>query len=86
MRTCLVPRRLSLYENVHAKEGGKETMGMIGDLLRRTGLWDRQGGRNCELWDIDWRICCDFYEKHYLNHFNLFLFIASLTGVFFGAR
>ena len=23
--TCLVPRRLSLYENVHAKEGGKET-------------------------------------------------------------
>ena len=52
MRTCLVPRRLSLDENVRAKEGGDETTGVIGeigDLLMRTGLWDRQGGKHGEL-------------------------------------
>ena len=32
--TCLVPRRLSLDENVRAKEGGKETTG------ETAGGWD----------------------------------------------
>ena len=32
-----------------AKEGGDETTGVIGELLMRTGLWDRQGGKHCEL-------------------------------------
>ena len=90
--SCLVPRRLSLDYNVRAKEGGNETTGVIGDLVIRTGLWDRQGEKHCEL-RVHTRVvgvgvctCRVFYEKHDVNHFYLFLFIASLAGVFFGAR
>ena len=44
-----LPRTQTSLFRVRAKEGGDETTGVIGDLLMCTGLWDRQGGKHCEL-------------------------------------
>ena len=69
VRLCLVPRRLSLDENVRAKEGGRETVGTcftfsspepLGLICNRPTTWPRNDGLGTRMPEG----ACRLYPSH----------------------